>query len=308
MGLTSQLPNIHHHLIAFFRQFMSQPPPTDVHGLFISHPGFVLDTCGWHQMLRDSANSCRLERMEFCKRKNGKLHEFLILYFSHHTHASARAVVIVDRAAKDPSRSSAIVAPSLPSQKTTPALDTVHVVGQNVNFDAYLSNTFGEYDTLCILEYPKSFIPQPPSAIQLSILLLVVTKHQPDYNLYEHNCYWFADMVFEASKELFPGYRESCYKHDDRGRCRLNLTMLATHNLRNICKEYSIEWGKACEEERRGREEERRGREEERRGREEERRGREEERRAREELERKHWQLQAELQTVRQAPPHVAMN
>ena len=126
MALTLQLPNIHHHLIAFFRQFMSQPPPTDVKGLFISFREYVVDTFGWHDMLGDSASLCKLERMVFCKTKNGKRHEFLVLYFSHHTHTSAHAAVVVDRAAKDPSQSSAIVSPSLPSQKATPARDRVH--------------------------------------------------------------------------------------------------------------------------------------------------------------------------------------
>ena len=193
-------------------------------------------------MLRDSASLCKLERMVFCKKNNGKRHEFLVLYFSHHTHTSAHAAVVVDRAAKDPSQSSAIVSPGLPSQKATPAHDRVHVVGQNVSIDTYLSNTYGEYHRLCVLEYTRSDLnssmPQPPTAIQLSNLLLVVTEHQPDYNLYEHNCYWFADMVFEASKVLFPGHQERCYKHEDRGQCRLNLPMLATHSLPSICEEY----------------------------------------------------------------------
>lgn len=240
-----QLPNIH-HLVTFFHQFMSQPPPTDVPGLFIRYRGYGLDTCGWHNMLRNSAGSCKLEYMEFCKAKKGKLHEFLVLHFSHHAHTSARAAVVVDRAMIDPSQSSAIVSPSLPPQRATPAHDSVHVVGQNASLNAYLSDTYGGYHKLCVLKYsqpnPNSSIPQPPSAIQLSTLLLIITEHHPDYNLYEHNCYWFADMVFEASKKLFPGHQEWCYRHDDRGRCRLNLPMLATHDLPNICKEYSVEW------------------------------------------------------------------
>ena len=241
MSLTLQLPNIHHHLIAFFRQFMSQPPPTDVQGLFIGFRECVVDTFGWHDMLRDSANLCKLERIVFCKQKNGKRHEFLVLYFSHHTHTSAQAAVVVDRAVKDPSQSSAIVSPSLSSQQATPACDMVHIVGQGVSLNAYLSKTYGAYHRLCVLKYSDltPSMPQPPSAIQISNLLLVVTEHQPDYKLYEHNCYWFADMVFEASKKLFPGHQEQCYRHDDRGRCRLNLPMFATHNLPDICEEYS---------------------------------------------------------------------
>ena len=76
---------------------------------------------------------------------------------------------------------------------------------------------------------------------QLSMLLLVVTEHQ-HYNLYEDNCYRFAGMVFEAPKTLLPGYQESCYKQDDRGRCHLNLPMLAAHNIPKICEKYSFEW------------------------------------------------------------------
>jgi len=304
---------------------MSQPPPTDVQGLFINFRGYEVDTHGWHVMLRDSysaGSQCKLQRVEFCKTRNGKLHEFLILYFSHYTHASARAAVVVDRIVQHHSQSSAIVSPSLPAIGATPARDRVHVVGQNDSLNTWLSNEYGAYCRLCVLDYHRSdlnsSIPQPPSAVQLSTLLLVITEHQPDYNLYEHNCYWFADMVFEASKKLFPGHQELCHKHGDRGRCRLKLQMLATHNLSNICEEYSVEWGKSLqncrvdqqelEEERRAHAEERRAHEEERRAHEEERRGREEERRGREAAERHCKQLEAELQAGRQAQLRMPVN
>ena len=125
------------------------------------------------------------------------------------------------------------------------ALDRVHVMGQGDSLGTYLSRTYGPYDKLCILTYPPSPQSEPsaiPSAVQLSALLLVVTNHRPDYNLYEYNCYWYAGVIFEACKELFPGHQEECNKHGDRGKCRLNVPMLAKHSLSDICNAYNAEW------------------------------------------------------------------
>ncbi|KAF8557870.1 hypothetical protein OG21DRAFT_134867 [Imleria badia] len=249
MGLALQLSNLHHHLAALVWRFMSQPHPAYIPGLFTGSE-YRVETRAWHDILRENASSCKLMRLEFCKTRGEKLHEFLILYFSHPTHTVARAVVVVDRAVKDRSQSSVLVSPCAPYQKAVEALDRVHVLGQGDKLDAYLSKTYEQYDKLCILTYtlPDSEpTPQPPSAIHLSTLLLVVTNHQPNYNLYEYNCYWYANTIFEACKSLFPGYQEDCNKHGDRGRCRLNVPMCAMHSLPDICREYHVEWKKVVQ-------------------------------------------------------------
>ena len=245
MGITSQRSNFHHHLTALLRWFMSQPPPTYIQGLFASSDCMV-DTRTWHQLLRDDASSCKLTCLEFYKTRVAKLHEFLVLYFSHPTHTGARAVVVVDRTLKDRSQSSAVVSPSIPPQKATDAHDRVYVMAQGENLDTYLSRTYGKYDKLCTLRYPSAE-SDPPSAVRVSTLLLVATNHQPNYNLYEYNCYWYADIIFEACKDLFPMCQEECHKHGDRGRSRLNIPMLAKHSLRDICDEYHHEWNKVMQ-------------------------------------------------------------
>ena len=234
---------------------MSQPPPEYVPGLFAGSD-YGVETRVWHEILRDGASSCMLTHLEFCKTKGETLHEFLILYFSHPTHTVARAVAVVDRAVKDRSRSSGIFSPSVPSQTSTEALDRVHVMGQGDNLESYLSKTYGPYDKLCILRYPStnsdpsSLTSAPPSAVQVSTLMLVATNHQPNYNLYEYNCYWYADTIFEACKNLFPLGREECKKHGDRGRCRLNFPMLDRHKLPDICDEYHHEWSEVVQRQR----------------------------------------------------------
>ncbi|KAF8552574.1 hypothetical protein OG21DRAFT_1511299 [Imleria badia] len=250
MGSTLQLFNIHHFLTVLFHRFMSQRP-TYIPGLFGSE--YRVPTRAWHEILRDDASSCYLMRLEFYKTKGETLHEFLVLHFSHPTHTVARAVAVVDRAVKDRSQSSVIFSPSAPSQNTTEAIDRLHVMGQGENLETYLSRTYGKYDKLCTLRYPSAEFDLssptlgPPSAIQVSTLLLVATNHQPNYNLYEYNCYWYADTIFEACKKLFPACQEDCYKHRDRGRCRLNIPMLAKHNLPDICAEYHNEWNKVVQ-------------------------------------------------------------
>ncbi|KAG6382121.1 hypothetical protein JVT61DRAFT_764 [Boletus reticuloceps] len=240
MGSILQLPNLLHHFTTFFRQFMSQTPP-NIPGLF-GHLDYQVETCAWPLILRDNASLCQLVCMEFCKAKSDKLHEFLVLYFSHSNSAvTARAVAIVDRTVKDRSQLSALASPSLPSQKVTEALDKVHVMGQGNDLKAYLLGTYGEYDTLCVLRYAPS-TNSIPSALQISTLLFVVTSYRQNYNLYEYNCYWYAGTVFEACKDLFPGYKEECMRHGDRGKCRLKIPMLATSSLPDVHSEYHVEW------------------------------------------------------------------
>ncbi|KAF8125956.1 hypothetical protein EV363DRAFT_1072853, partial [Boletus edulis] len=222
--------------------------PVNISGLFLPQYNWF-ETRAWHGVLilAENASSCQLTHLEFCKTRGEKLHEFLILYFTHPTHPGARAVTVVDRAVKDRSQVSSIVSPSVASQNPTIALDRVHVMGQKDSVASHLSEAYGQYDKLCTLKFTSDASAQPsatlrpPSAIQLSTLLFVVTKHQPNYNLYEYNCYWFADTIFEACKELFSG-QENCIKHGNRGRCRLNLPMHATHTLPDICNEYNNKW------------------------------------------------------------------
>ncbi|KAF8430627.1 hypothetical protein L210DRAFT_3561853 [Boletus edulis BED1] len=240
MGSILQLHNLLLHFTTFFRQFMSQTPP-HIPGLF-GCLDYQVETCAWPLILRDNASLCQLVCMEFCKAKNDKLHEFLVLYFSHsNPTVTARAVAIVDRTVKDRSQFSALASPSLPSQKVTEALDKVHVMGQGNNLKAYLLETYGEYDTLCVLKYAPS-TGSIPSALQISTLLFVVTNYRQNYNLYEYNCYWYAGTIFEACKDLFPGYEEECMRHGDRGKCRLKIPMLATSSLPDVCSEYHVEW------------------------------------------------------------------
>lgn len=93
--------------------------------------------------------------------------------------------------------------------------------GRNLSQGEILE-TYGKYDKLdgpSAESDPSSLTLGPPSVIQVSTLMLVASIHQPNYNLYEYNCYWYADTIFEACKNLFPLGREECKKHGDRGRC-----------------------------------------------------------------------------------------
>ncbi|KAG2059335.1 hypothetical protein BDR06DRAFT_1017787 [Suillus hirtellus] len=39
---------------------------------------------------------------------------------------------------------------------------------------------------------------------QLSVLLSILNRHSPEYNLYQYQCYWYTHTVWEALKRLFP--------------------------------------------------------------------------------------------------------
>lgn len=133
--------------------------------------------------------------------------------------------------------------------------------------------------------------------MQVSILLCVLSKHSPMYELLQYQCYWYAYTVWEALKKLFPGCLETPL-NEGRSRFR-GQPIKKAESVDTVCEQYRAEWARfeeAAEERRRAKEEEERrvrmavlaeGRAQRQPEVDDERRQKEEETRKREEAERK---------------------
>ena len=48
-----------------------------------------------------------------------------------------------------------------------------------------------------------TFKPNKLPLLNLAILLTVVSQHAPNYDIWDYQCYWYADMIYQSVKALF---------------------------------------------------------------------------------------------------------
>ncbi|KAG1722997.1 hypothetical protein EDD22DRAFT_1054541 [Suillus occidentalis] len=306
--------SIRNFLAAILHPFMSSP--TDAPGVFTPGAPSHIDVGLWHSLLFTSELSarCKLERMVYGKCTTEFEHEFILLHFRHPTQHHAVAILTLERTCAEnttgSSRSVGQAAVVSPSVSSITAKDTITpTTNSSFTINSYVTQEFGPHKFLFELDFPAS---ARPSAMQVSILLCVLSKHSPMYELLQYQCYWYAYTVWEALKKLFPGCLEMPL---NEGRSRFKgQPIKKAESVDTVCEQYRAEWARfeeAAEERRRAKEEEerrvrmavlaegraqrqpevddeRRQKEEERRKREEAERRVEEERRQREEAAREH--------------------
>jgi hypothetical protein len=162
--------------------------------------------------------------MAFYKVTNKKEHEFILFYF-HHWEPSepATAVLVVDRTV-DPNttaravqdsqlsqpglaaraaRSSGIISPSA---SPISAYDAVVTIPNESSITPFLKHRYHSYHQLLTLDFSAASLH--PSATEISILLSVISRHAPKYDLYQTQCFWYASTIWEATTRLFPGCQE----------------------------------------------------------------------------------------------------
>ncbi|KAG1786710.1 uncharacterized protein HD556DRAFT_1449511 [Suillus plorans] len=222
--------------------------PTELPGLFtLGETRFKVAT--WRRMLLASnfSSQCVLEQAWFCKASERKQHEFLVLFFAHwDASVPAIACVVVDRTPKSSSNDSGSSTPitlssgiASPSALQTAALDSVSTTPcTGINTCKYLTSMYGPYNHLCTLTFPPT--STRPSATQISVLLSVTSTHAPNYNLYHFQCYWYASTIWEAIKQLFPGYIEGTWQGP---RCHYyGFKVEKADSVEVVCEQYVNEW------------------------------------------------------------------
>jgi hypothetical protein len=81
--------------------------------------------------------------------------------------------------------------------------------------------------------------------MQVSVLLCALSKRPSTYDLYQYQCHWYAQTVWEALKRLFPDCHETT-KSGGRSRY-LGVKADKADNVDNVeavCEEYHTQWAR----------------------------------------------------------------
>ncbi|KIK36922.1 hypothetical protein CY34DRAFT_93577 [Suillus luteus UH-Slu-Lm8-n1] len=172
--------------------------PTDLPGVFTQ--GETRTPVGdWHSVLMTSelSSQCDLERMVFCKCTNDVRHEFILIHFRHPVQRHAVAVLVPDRTSRVECtenngglfRSVGQASVLSPSVSQVLAHDTISTTFNNPSaLESYLTQRYRSYRYHYYLDFPAS---ARPLAMQVSVLLCVLSKHSPTYQLWQYQCYWY---------------------------------------------------------------------------------------------------------------------
>jgi len=90
-----------------------------------------------------------------------------------------------------------------PCDHCHPALDRLDIAVKGTYKEFYIIGKWGKYDILRTLTYPPT--STRPSADQLCAVLEVVKTHAGDINLDGIQCSWYANTIFLALQDIFPG-------------------------------------------------------------------------------------------------------
>jgi len=231
--------------------FMASPPMPHIPELFIStsasrYRWLEVENWACSMQSRDDAAQCFVERVVHCKCEAGKQHEFLRLEISSPT-GSPGAVAFVDRrvdVSQGVKQRAAVLSPS-PSQtvsnsETILATDVVWFAAKDCDSETSLRNEFGKYLELRTLTFPQH--DNRPSAQYLGTLLQTISTHARHYELYAHQCYWFAHTVFESLQTLHPmSSLSNGHDHKKRSQYR-GSDFPKADSVDKVCNEFREAW------------------------------------------------------------------
>jgi hypothetical protein len=133
-------------------------------------------------------------QVDHYKCRSGKQHEFLLIHVQHPS--SRVAQLCLDRSPKPSGHASSGNTFFMVSSSRLPAHDRIFVPADGTEWN--VTQEFGHCRRLRTLTFPT----RKPSLIEFAILLLVAVED--DYQLYHRSCYWFAGLMWEVLKLLYP--------------------------------------------------------------------------------------------------------
>ncbi|KDQ65111.1 hypothetical protein JAAARDRAFT_202341 [Jaapia argillacea MUCL 33604] len=144
----------------------------------------------------EEINNCFVTSIDYCKKKKGKMHEYLGIRVEHRP-SKATTFIVAERV-WEPSSSGSSSANSAetsrvasPASYDIPAQDRVVFTSSPPKGDRLLAN----------LAFPNSSLP----VLHLAFVLTAVNTIWGRYHVYETQCYWFATVVYESLQGLFNG-------------------------------------------------------------------------------------------------------
>jgi len=135
---------------------------------------------------------CYIHKITYFKDRKPSFHEYLLTEIVHPGSVQA-SFAITERAPDktDDSATKQAVSPSIYGRVA--ANDTVRVFGGPGISKLCSCNKLAEL----------TFEPNKLPLLNLAVLLTVVSKHAPSYDVWEYQCYWYAGTIYQSAKALF---------------------------------------------------------------------------------------------------------
>ena len=177
----------------FLRFFMSFSNVSHLHFLFPFHSQ-SLQAETWAITIKaidHDKDVCYINRVEYYKCINRKKHEFLVAHI-YHQPSGHTAKVLVDRSPEGVSLDgNPAEHASRKASSKVGAHDQIRILGTQAT--KKLTDDFEPFKILSTLTFTK-----PPSLLEFALLLVVVHRHAPLYDVVDHQCYWYSDTVWRA--------------------------------------------------------------------------------------------------------------
>jgi hypothetical protein len=157
------------------------------------HSHITLQAESWASLMKaidHDKDACFVNSIEYCKRQDGKKHEFLVTEIVHQP-TGLRNTVIVDRAPQASSDNDSVTHASHKISSQVAAHDQVRIGGSEELYD--ITHGFQPFEILSTRTFTS-----PPSLLELAVLVVVVHEHAPLYDIIQHQCYWYSDTVWRV--------------------------------------------------------------------------------------------------------------
>jgi len=211
---------------------MAQCPQPDVPYIFPSDRGHNSHSPDhWLLGLKSVENEtekCYIQKIIYFKHTRLSFHEFLRIEIIHPFSVQV-SLAVVERASRktDDYAKKRAVSPLISG--SVGAHDTVRIFR-----DPDISKP-SSHNKLAELTFEHDELP----LLNFAILLTVISKHAPNYDVWEYQCYWFADTIYQSVQALFKPSTEhvepALSKH--RGNFLLGLPP-RKDSVRDIIREY----------------------------------------------------------------------
>jgi hypothetical protein len=140
---------------------------------------------------------CYIRKIIYFKHTKPSFHEFLLAEIIHPFSLQV-SLAVIERAPKktDDYAKKRAVSPSISG--SVGANDTVRIFG-----DPDISK-LSSHNKLAEMTFEHDELP----LLNFAILLTVISKHAPNYDVWEYQCYWFADTIYQSVQTLFKPSKE----------------------------------------------------------------------------------------------------
>jgi hypothetical protein len=216
---------------------------TEQHPALIPQEEYQSDIKLWARNTLERADAKRsfLIRIAHYKCKNGKQHEFLLVYVQ--LPSESITILCLDRTPRPSDRTSSTASPSRPTQDTlsmasssrVPARD--YIIISEGGSEKSIIKSFGPCDRRRTLTFSKK-----PSLTEFSTLLLATIQDDCRYQLYTRSCYWFAGATWEALRDIFSDAVEKSEGRAFRPSTYRGVAIPQNYGTREIVDRYKTTW------------------------------------------------------------------